>query len=368
MASIMRSTVEIDGLTTVSDLSMSLVDILSNNGFSIVYPPPDMGPFSGEGTVILEPTVEVDPLYKPPVEGLVTTSWRIAFTVVGNTLNVNVATPVQLKDDGTIAKANWASEPNNPGEILRWVNRSHMSELDGAVYPMSLLVSTSDHGVFIGVWDQSTDEYQNEAINISPAFRWLLVQRAVDHGTGEVYVDGKSPVYCVYNVFESSQVQMLGGEQPPTGDNQANFPVINGVRYKTANCQMPYKFVVRESDVYRPSLMRPADVNVEDSNAIINAAHQVSIAEDNRYVVTVLKGLNTTRYAYTHELDMVAFTSADVIGQQSEIELDIYDGEPYKYRALLANRVRNTGMRILCRVAEESTNLGDQEPPEIPRP
>ena len=89
----------------------------------------------------------------------------------------------------------------------------------------------------------------------------------------------------------------------------------------------------------------PADVTTEDGNAILNAHRQVATSEDNKYVITIPKGLNTTRYAYTHELDMIGYTSADVIGEGTEVDLPLYEGE-FKFRALAANRQRNTGMRI----------------------
>lgn len=351
MPSVMRATMEVNGITSVKDLATTIVDLLTQNGFNLVYPDINLDVYEGIGTAILEPTVSVDPLYTEYHEGLETTSWRLAITAEGETLTVNLATPLQLKNDGTIASAMWSSEPENPGEIVNWIDRSMLDSIEGAIYPMSLLISVSDHGLFIGVWDQSTDEYQNENLNISPAFRWLLVQRPVDHKTGDVYTAGKAPVFCVFSVFEEGQIQVLGSEQPPPGTP----PVVNGLIYKTARAQFAKKFVVRESDIYRPSLTRPADVSVEDSGAILNSAHQVSISEDNRYVVTVVKGLNTTRYAYTQELDMLAFTSADVIGQQSVIELDVYNEDGYYYRAMPANRVRNTGMRILCRVEPQTT-------------
>jgi hypothetical protein len=157
-------------------------------------------------------------------------------------------------------------------------------------------------------------------------------------------------VFCVYTVYEEGMIPRLSIEPIPSTNGGTQPIVVNGVYYKKVMAQFCRKFAVRESDVFRPSLTRAADQNVEDSAAIINTTYQVSVSEDNRYVVTIPKGLNTTRYAYTHELDMLAYTSADVIGQWSEIELDVYGGNKYLYKSLLANRIKNTGMRILCRV------------------
>ena len=355
MPTVMHATVEKVGFTSIKDLMNSLVADLVANGMTRVYP----ASYDGSGVVILEPTVQVDPLYTAHVAGQNPTSWRIAFTTAGETVQCNVATPVQLKNDGTIAEASWSSEPANPGELCttsgntftKFIDRSHLTGVAGSVYPMSYIISVSDHGVFIGIWDQSSDEYQTELSNVSPAFRWVLIQRPVKHTDGSTYVDGRAPVFCVFTLYEHGMVPRTSIEPIPSSTNPTTPPiVVNGIYYKNVTAQFHKKFVVRESDIFRPSLNRPADQNYEDSAAILNSNYQVSVSEDNRYVVTIPKGLNTTRYAYTHELDMIAYTSADVIGQWSEIELDVYGGNKYLYKSLLANRIKNTGMRLLCRV------------------
>ena len=369
MPTTMLTTIEKGGFTNVKDLLVSVVDSMTANGMTRVFP----ATYDGTGTVILEPTVQVDPLYKAPVAGENPTSWRVAFTLSGETIQANVATAIQLQNDGTIAKASWKDEPVNPGELTmegsKFVDRSKLSGIAGSVYPMSYILSVSDHGIFLGIWDQSTDEYQSELANVSPSFRWLVIQRPVLHTDGSVYVDGRAPVFCVYTTYQTGMIPRTSIEALPEWNSAVSldsssgvsaalnaagklkdYIAINGVYYKSVQSQFHRKFTVRESDVLRPSLSHPADQNVEDSAAILNANYQVSVSEDNRYVVTIPKGLNTTRYAYTHELDMIAYTSADVVGQWSEIELDVYGGQKYLYKSLLANRIKNTGMRILCRV------------------
>ena len=69
-----------------------------------------------------------------------------------------------------------------------------------------------------------------------------------------------------------------------------------------------YKFVVREVDVEKPTLPADATASNADSNAIINSKQQVAITEANQYVITFPNGLNTQRYAYTEELDLIAYT------------------------------------------------------------
>lgn len=90
----------------------------------------------------------------------------------------------------------------------------------------------------------------------------------------------------------------------------------------------------------------PADQHTVDYHAVINTRQQVSIGEGNRYIVTFPNGLNTSRFAYTYEMDMVAYTSADVVSAGSEIAVPVY-GEDRTYIGINANGPNNTGMRIL---------------------
>lgn len=358
--------------TKVTDIAKDIVKKLTENGFDLKFPTPPIA-YDGTGKAILEPSEMVDPLRatKP--------TWRIAITPddTEETIKLNIATPTQIKDDGSIAAptiTGWANEfteiadgttikkvHKNPGEIPLFVDRRHLKSSDfdfGAAYPMSYALTVSDHGVFLAIWDNGFDEYQNEFDNYSPAFRWVVIQRPVDNQTGEPLIEGRAPVFCVYTIIDKGFLQPTADYKlyqggTPTGVSTTPPPSIKYGEYyvilRDVTAQFHYKFVVCEEDVYRPSLMTLADMSQPDSNPIINSSQQVSISEDNKYVVTIPKGLNTTRYAYTHELDMIAYTSADVIGMLTEVELPLY-GNSYKYKALIANRLKNTGMRILYRV------------------
>ena len=365
MSTLIRDSLERVGFTSNAVLMTAVVsDLLSKGLFVKVFP---TGAWTGNGTVILEPTSQVDALYvKPNMAGGITpTSWRLAFTVLGQQVIANIATSLQLQDDGTVARATWDAEIKNPGEFVL-IDRQHLDILGESVYPMSYTYSVSDHGLFLGIWDQSTDEYQDENNYISPNFRWFVVQRPVEHDTGAVFLGGYQPVFCVYTTIEKSFAPLRDSQLPYLEKENANSPntnnghntsfdiEVNGAFFREATVQCHRKFVVREKDIFRPSLAKPADMNTEDGNAILNSNYQVSISEDHRYVVTIPKGLNTSRFSYPHELDMIAFTSADVIGHTSSVEVPTY-GNTYKYRAMPANRTRNTGMRILCRVKSDTT-------------
>lgn len=92
----------------------------------------------------------------------------------------------------------------------------------------------------------------------------------------------------------------------------------------------------------------PADEHTVDYAAIINTKQQVSISEGSKYVITFPNGMNTSRFAYTHEMDMVAYTSADVVSAGSEITIQVYgEATPRTYIGMNSNGPNNTGMRIL---------------------
>lgn len=390
-ATAIRDSLIVPGFVNIQSLLVHMTNRLVDKGlFQKVFPTTT---WDGTGKAIFEPTNLVDSLRGGSNDKQ---TWRLAFDVdaVNQTLTVHAATHHQLMDNGTIAEAAWTSEPKNPGKIWKFIDRSHIKDASAsAVYPMTYAMSVSDHGVFFSIWDQAFDERQNERDYISPALRWILIQRPVDNKTGVPYTTGKAPVFCVYTQLDKGTIVSREPHQTPNasgtmllewtpnfvvpadpaGARQAfveNPTTWNGdpdsaYYYKTNwkrvnSVQCHRKFVVCETDIARPSLTVPADSAVEDSNPIFNSTNQVATSEDNKYVITIPKGLNTPRYAYTHELDMIGYTSADVVGEGTEVELPLYDGQ-YKYKALGSNRQRNTGMRILFRMS----GADDTPPTEI---
>lgn len=266
-------------------------------------------------TATLEASVTVDPL-------AATQPWRIRIEASTDlSVNVNVATPIQLLDNGTVSAlapagngtAGMLSERDGS---LSWIERSTSSitAANQASYPMSYRITTSAHGFALFVWDEAADALGNR-------FSWVSVQRAVDSITGAPYVTGKSPVYCV-------------------------FSYSDGLK----------KLVVREADILKPTLAVSADTNTEDSRAILNSEPQVSITEDNKYIITFPNGLNTPRCAYTHELDVIATTSADVVAEWAEVPITVYgESTPRVYKAMGANKPNNTGMRVMMLMDGPST-------------
>lgn len=367
--------IERQGFTKVHELATALVTDLIANGFTLQYP---SSLVADSKQVILEPSANVNSLHD-------TQQWAIKFqwdqgvsgvlapeTAKGGVLDVIVATPLQFNYE-TGAHATYTkftgSSSGSDGSVAYDVNgligtasgrvdaqgstslsqgfadrtfidrqRLTISQTGDATlsYPMSYAVTISDRGLAIFVWEHGTDQYSNR-------FSWLIVQRPVNHTTGQQIVSGKAPVHCVYGLMKP----------------QTNQPWAAG---DSLNLR---RFIVREADVQVPYPQAPVvttapnrnDVTLQGVDAtqstrdyapIINAHQQVAITEDNKYVVVLPNGLNTSRYAYTHELDMIAYTSADVVSMGADVPVQVYgEGAPRIYRAMHANGPDNTGMRIL---------------------
>ncbi len=210
--------------------------------------------------------------------------------------------------------------------------------------PMSYRLIITDRGVALAVWEQATDQYGNR-------YSWFVVQRPVDKSTGETIVDGHAPVHCIYGL-------MYSDPNSPWTDT-GNYVIRRfTVREDDVMTPAPTATVTPggTSDQYglslnsdpRPYMGADATRDTQDYRGILNAAQQVAITENNKYVLTYPNGLNTARYAYTHEMDMIAYTSADVVSQGTEVPVRVYDEqEDRKYVALAANGPNNTGMRLM---------------------
>jgi hypothetical protein len=77
------------------------------------------------------------------------------------------------------------------------------------------------------------------------------------------------------------------------------------------------------------------------------------LTEDKKYLVTFPHNLSTPRFRYTEELDMIGFTSSDVLMTGQEISINTYQttggdatGVARTYLALPPSGKYNTGLRI----------------------
>lgn len=306
-------------------LGQSLMsDLGQTGGMTKIHP---SSAITGDTTVaVFESNAAMDPLADQNQK------WRLRVEVAAGTVRINVGTVLQIPSDGTgvaVFKQDMTSGHLTGLRGSNYTSQSAFPFLDQSYFypnqdqepgsaPLSYRLSVGSHGVAFCAWKNAYDD-------AGDMFAWFVIQRPVDPATGDVLIDYYSPVFCVYST---------GGGGAATNGSITE----QGIK----------KFVVREGDVYAPTESVSAVVPSEDSNAIINPMRQVSISVDNKYMVTFPSGLNTQRRAYKHELDMIAYTSSDVIAQDSDVNVTVFgEVEPRTYKAMQANGKYNTGMRIL---------------------
>ncbi len=318
-------TVERNNFVNLADLVASFIGDLAANGFTLITPAGALPP--GTTEALLQASVSVDPLASDTISDDIKQKWRIKIKMTDTNLFIYVATANQLPDDGTTVSYNttWTSGALalNPALATSnfFMNRSFGNTGEApAAHTMSYRVSITNRGITAFFWEEASDTEGDR-------FCWFTVQRPVNNITGitlggDANPDnnlGKNPLFCLYSVY--------------------------GAASNT------YKFVVREKDVHSPAFPINATSNSEDSAQIINPYKQVSITEGNNYVVTFPNNLNTQRYMYLEELDMIAYTSADVISQWSDVSVTVYgESTPRIYKAMHANGTNNTAMRLLVLV------------------
>ena len=338
--------------------------------------------------LIYEVTPDCDPLADYQLNGSATKSgWRICFNQIDeDRLSVHLGTSIQLPDDGELAFLNRREPPPtagvsytgvhpkpvepsgslsevwspftttgaqnatygvpNPQEFNQvWLNRSinagNGSSKFKRAYPMSYMLSMTNRGMYLGIWEDSqeeipqwsnplldnTDQDANEGYGNSP-FRWFVVQRSVDRVTGHVRGGGA----------------MRGDNDPGLETSRCPVYCVGG----TTKPHQFFKFIVRENDVISPSRKKYASVNTIDSPAVLNPWPQNSITESGEYVVTFINNLSTPRFRYSDELDMIGTVGADVVGGGTQIKVFVYgETKPRTYTAAYATKEYGTGMRIM---------------------
>lgn len=364
----MPITIERNGIVGLVNLANSLMTDLEANGFDTKYPSAAITPTTTLAT--LEVTDTVDEL--APEQ-----AWRVRIEATDTTVKINLGTVLQLADDGTVT--NDGSDINTRDvkdalnkdtdlaikAIQRQSTSGHLdgadpllgltqdatefpfihstifypptgtATVDDAAAPISYRLSVSDHGIAFMAWVEGGD-------SVGHSFSWFVVQRPVDNQNGAVYVEGKAPVFAVWSGGGGgSAISDTYGSKATTTAKFDDMTI-------TEQRGDIWRMTVREIDINRPTPPTSATLHTEDSSAIINPSKQVAISENNQYIITFPSGLNSNRYVYKHELDMLAFTSADVISQYSDVALTVYgEPAPRKYKAMNANGKFNTGMRIL---------------------
>lgn len=189
---------------------------------------------------------------------------------------------------------------------------------DLAAYPLSYDLVTTDHGFALQINAEGYD-------NTGTAFSWAVVQRGLTDG--ETKAGEKSPLFAIYS---------NGGGQ--NGDPDA--VVATSVQ----------RFTVIEAGINAATKSISASQASADASPIINPMQQVMLAEGNKAVVLFPKLINSQRYVYFVTLDLLGYTSADVISAGSQIDLTPA-GTKTTYRGMNANGKDNRGMRLMFPVA-----------------
>jgi hypothetical protein len=327
-----------NGFPDVATAMTSIVNDLIAGGFTQVYPTPGgttFTPPSQSGStftkysVSLDATTTVDPL-------AATQPWRLQFNIGSlQDVSLNIATPLQISSTGVVSQvlqgatatvvdysgACGAQNPSlfaDPADATTgFFNRSprvQQTTPQGGTkgyyssnsYPISYYLGCSPRGFALAIWEEGMDD-------LVATQSWVVVQRPVDRVTGTVLTTGKAPLFCVNSV---------GG--------------------------LYWKFVVRETDINRPTTRATADANNPDNTAVINSHQQVAIDEAGKYIINFPCRLNTQRYAYTQEMDLLGYTSADVVSQFTAVPVTVYgETSARSYQSLFANGANDTNLRIL---------------------
>lgn len=198
----------------------------------------------------------------------------------------------------------------------------------GYAQPISYQITVSDHGLFLGCWGPDPEEN-------GKGFSWLLAQRPVDKKTG-----------ITRGINPGTGLPYTGSETDANGDL---IPVGNRPLFCVNSVNGNFwKFVVREHDNPVPSARKDASKNTPDSGAVINPYQQQSLTENGEYVITFLNNLNSSRFKYADELDMLGTVSSDVVGGGSQINVSVYSEQQKRaYHALWSSGSFGTKMRIM---------------------
>ena len=195
--------------------------------------------------------------------------------------------------------------------------------------PISYQITVTDHGLFLGCWGPDPEEN-------GKGFSWLVAQRPVDKKTG--IIRGINPL--TGTPYTGAEIDPITNVPIPIG-NRPLF-CVNSVGGNF------WKFVVREHDNPVPSNRKNATQSTPDSGAVINPYQQQSLTENGEYVITFLNNLNTSRFKYSDELDMLGTVSSDVVGGGSQIDVSVYSEEQKRsYHALWSSGSFGTQMRVM---------------------
>lgn len=190
------------------------------------------------------------------------------------------------------------------------------TEAQSSAYPLTYNLCVSDHGFAVHINAEGLD-------NTGTAFSWLVVQRPVQ--SGDVKPGENSPLFAVFSC----------------GGGMAGDP-------DTLKPDAVQRFTVIEKDVFAATAPISAVIPSADATPIINPMQQVMIAPNNRAVVLFPQLINSHRYVYFAVMDMLGYTSADVLSAGTKVDLNPTSASnPTTYLGMNANGKDNRGMRVL---------------------
>jgi hypothetical protein len=236
-------------------------------------------------------------------------------------VSLNVVPTPQISDDGKVAKITATAEAGRLS-VDNLINRYFVSfdawgiaeEADYTAVPLTLFISTSDHGFTLHVAADALD-------NTGKAYSWAVVQRPVLESSMAVPA-GPAPLFAVFRAEGSGDPDVL-------------------------NAKEIQRITVREADIHAAALAVTACSFAPDVAPIINSMQQVSVTVDNNAVVSFPQRINTHRHVYALMLDMLGYTSADIMSSASDVPI-AFAGVPQRtYKAMNANGANNRGLRVL---------------------
>lgn len=238
------------------------------------------------------------------------------------TMTVNVLPSIQVTSDFRSSQRTGNTEVGRVSNGAKADAYFFNMSLDWGISPASDLTATplaydlsiTNHGIALCVYAEGYG-------NTGQAFSWFVAQRGV---TDTDLIEGdSSPLFCVFSI--------AGGQR-----GNPDMLLHDSIQ----------RFTVVEKDIYSASQPISAVVPTPDGYPIINPLQQVSLFEGNKACILFPQLINTHRYLYFVKLDMLAYTSADVLSQDSQIEI-ISNLKRIQYKAQCANGRDNRGLRIL---------------------
>lgn len=316
-------------LVGLEALTRDLVGKMITAGFSLVAVDGKTGTTvtpTGK-TFYLLASEAVDPLYQNQKWGILLSADNAAQTLAVNVLpdnQVNATDYTAAKRSATVEIGRMSKSGLIANFFVDLTNDWKMDPTaDVSAYPLTYDFITTDHGIALHINAEGFD-------NTGTAFSWFVVQRGVqstDSKPGD-----HSPLFAVFSCGGG----LAGDPDKFSADAIQRYTVI-------------------EDGIYSATAPLSAVQPTPDSAPIINPLQQVMIAEGNRAIVLFPQMINTQRYVYFATLDMLGYTSADVLSAGSEVQLNPLKAETKtKYLGMNANGKDNRGMRLMLPIG-----LGD---------